>query len=267
MGNLYFGFYFLEDAQQYLYLSSTASGILLDSNNLYEISGVINFQGMKTRSTNNNGYVYLHNNLFRHKISDDKLEMKKISLEPFVMFQFDEDRGINARWQAGVYAVPLILNIPKIRIQAGVGLLYQWDRYDLLPPDYEGWWSDQKWKVISDDIKVLDPGGSGFASRNGIRGAGYLSFNSTFGKIFNMNIMFSYQQPFKSNFKGTSLYDVSSDFKTPYPCITAEAILNFKILQWLAMDLRYYMQHDRNQVTFYLPYYMYSITMGISFTI
>ena len=43
--------------------------------------------------------------------------------------------------------------------------------------------------------------------------------------------------------------------------------MNFKILSWLALDLRYYMQHDRNQLTFYLPYYMYTITMGVYFVI
>ncbi|MCX6287977.1 MAG: hypothetical protein NTY96_12770 [Bacteroidetes bacterium] len=266
-GNLYLGFYFLEDALQYLYLTSNASGLLQDSHNLYEVSGVINYQGLRIRSTNNTGYVFVHSNLFNHRYADGKLVKSKISMEPFGMFQFDEDRGINARWQAGIYAVPLILERPKIRIQSGVGLLYQWDRYDLLPPDYEGWWTDEQWQVISADIKKLDPSGSGFAWRNGLRAAAYLSFNGTFGKIFDMNIIVSYQQPFVSNFKGIELYDVSADFKTPYPCLTVETIMNFKLLKWLAMDLRYYMQHDRNQVTFYLPYYMYSVTMGVSFTI
>jgi len=266
-GSLYLGFYFLEDALQYLYLSGSASGLLLDSRNLYEVSGVINYQGLRIRSTNNTGYVYAHTSLFRHKFSGSTLNMSKISFEPFAMFQFDEDRGINARWQTGVYAVPLIVNKPKFRIQAGLGLLYQWDRYDLLPPDYEDWWSAREWKIVQKNIKILDSDSNGFATRNGIRGAVYLSFNGTFGKIFDMNIMLCYQQPFVSNFKGTELYDVSTDFKTPYPCISAEVLMNFQILKWLAMNLRYYMQHDRNQVTFYLPYYMYSITAGVSFTI
>ncbi|MCX6280381.1 MAG: hypothetical protein NTU51_00275 [Bacteroidetes bacterium] len=266
-GNLYLGFYFLQDAVQYLYLTSTASGLVQDSHNLYEISGVINYQGLRERSTNNTGYVFVHSNLFNHSYAEGKLIKSKLSMEPFAMFQFDEDRGINARWQTGVYAVPLILERQKIRIQAGFGFLYQWDRYDLLPPDYEGWWSEEEWKVIKDDIKKLDHDSTGFAWRNGVRAAAYLSFNGTFGKIFDMNIIVSYQQPFVSNFKGTELYDVSADFKTPYPCITVETIMNFKLLKWLAVDLRYYMQHDRNQVTFYLPYYMYSVTMGVSFTI
>jgi hypothetical protein len=263
--SLYLGFYYMEDALRYLYLSSTVSGLILDSRNQYEIIGLVNYQGLRTRSTSNTGYIFAHCNLFRHTTTDGKRKMSKISLEPFALFQFDEDRGIYARWQAGAYAVPLILNRPKIRIQAGLGFLYQWDRYDLLPPDYEGWWSDEDWKTISEDIRSLEPGGTGFARRNGFRGSVYLGFNGSFGKVFDWNFILFYQQPFASSFQGTPLYSISEDFRIPYPCITAETVMNFRILTWLAMDLRYYFQHDRNQLTFYLPYYMYSVTMGVYF--
>ena len=266
-GNMYLGFYFLEDAMQYLYLSATASGLILDSRNLYELSGVIYYQGLKERSTSNNGYIYFHTNLFRHKFTEGKAVLNKFSLEPFALFQFDEDRGINARWQTGVYMTPVFLNHKKLRIQAGFGFLYQWDRYDLLPPDYVGWWTDDQWKVVQKDISSLDPDSNGFVNRSGLRAAMYLGLSGSFGKVFDMNVILFYQQPFKSNFKGTELWDVSADFRTPYPCLSAEMIMNFKILSWLAMDLRYYMQHDRNQLTFYLPYYMYTVTMGVSFTI
>jgi len=266
-GSLYLGFYFLEDALQYLYLSSNASGLIMDNRNQYELMGVINYQGLRTRSTSNTGYVYAHACLFRHTTTGGKRKLNKISLEPFAMFHFDEDRGIYARWQAGAYAVPLILNKPKIRIQAGLGLLYQWDRYDLLPPDYEDWWSADQWKTVQKDIKALDQQGTGFAARNGFRGSVYLGFYTSLGRIVDWNLCIYYQQPFSSNFTGTSLYSTSSDFRIPYPCITVETILNFKILSWLALDLRYYMQHDRNQLTFYLPYYMYTITMGVYFVI
>ncbi len=266
-GSLYLGFYFMEDALQYLYLSATASGLVMDGRDRYEITGMINYQGLKTRSTSNTGYVYMHANFFNHKMEGGRRKMSRISLEPFTQFQFDEDRGINARWQTGVYAVPVILNKPKIRIQAGLGLLYQWDRYDLLPPDYEGWWTDQEWNSIQADIRQLDQDGEGFAGRSGVRGSAYLGFYSTFGKVFDWNLVIFYQQPFTSSFEGTPLYSRSQDFSIPYPCITLETMMSFKILSWLAMDLRYYFQHDRNQLTYYLPYYMYSITMGVYFTI
>jgi len=264
---LYLGFYFMEDAVRYLYLSSTASGLILDSRNQHEILGIINYQGLKERSTSNTGYIYAHSNLFRHRMVNGSAKLGKISFEPFAMFLFDEDRGINARWQTGAYAVPLILNKPKIRIQAGMGFLYQWDRYDLLPPDYEGWWSDEDWKTISQNIRELDSKGTGFESRGGIRASAYIGFYSSLGKIFDWNVIVFYQQPFTSSFRGTPFYDISSDFRTPYPCITVETCMSFKLLSWLAMDLRYYMQHDRNQLTFYLPYYMYYITMGVYFVI
>jgi hypothetical protein len=266
-GNLYLGVYFMQDALQYLYLYGMASGVILDSNNLVELSGVLNYQGLRTRSTSNTGYLYFHTNLFRQKQINGKRKLNRISLEPFSLYQFDEDRGINGRLQAGVYASPVLLDAKKVRIWAGLGFCTQYDLYDMLPPDYEGWWDDTDWKQISNAITELDPDGNGFVSRLGIRGSLYLAFSGSFGEKFDMNLMLIAQQPFVSSFHGTALYSVSRDYQIPYPCLTMETVLNFRILSWLAMDLRSYLQHDRNQLTYYLPYFMYYLTFGVSFTI
>ena len=265
--SLYLGVYLMEDAVQYLYLYGNADALIPDKRNQHEVMAVINYQGLKERSTSNAGYIFAHSNLFRYKTAGGKRVAQKFSLEPFFMYQFDEDRGVNCRLQAGAYAVPVILESPKIRIQAGIGFLYQWDRYDLLPPDYEGWWTDEQWKTISRDIQQLDTKGTGFISKNGVRASVYLGFYSTFGKVFDWNLVLFYQQPFESSFVGTPFYGISADYRTPYPCFTAETSMSFRILPWLALDLRYYWQHDRNQLTFYLPWYMYYSTLGVSFTI
>jgi hypothetical protein len=104
-------------------------------------------------------------------------------------------------------------------------------------------------------------------SKNGVRASFYLGFYSLFGKVFDWNLVLFYQQPFESSFVGTPFYSISADYHTPYPCFTAETSMSFRILPWLALDLRYYWQHDRNQLTFYLPWYMYYSTLGVSFTI
>ena len=266
-GNLYLGFYFSQDALQYLYLSSTAAGLYVDSRNTYEISGVITFKGLEKRSTSNNGYAIFRTNLWRHRFIDDRIKTNRINAEPFVMYQFDENRGIYSRWQAGLYAVPTILMKKKVQLTAGIGMLCQFDLYDLLPPDYVDWWSPDEMKKIYHAINQLDSDSSGFATRFGPRAALYLSMVASFGENVDLNVLFSCQQPFSSVFQGTPLYSVSNDYQVPYPCITAESLLNFKLLQWLSLNIRYYMQHDRNQLTYYLPYYVYSITMGVTFAI
>jgi len=264
-GNLYLGFYFSQDALQYLYLSSTASGLYVDAHHSYELSGVITFKGMEKRSTSNNGYAIGRVNLWRHRFVDNIITPNRLYAQPFVMFQFDENRGIYSRWQSGIYAVPNLLMKKRIQLFAGIGLLYQFDRYDLLPPDYVDWWDSTEMKQIYRNISQLDPDSTGFADRSGPRAALYLGMIASFGKI-DLNLNISCQQPFTSSFKGTPLYDISEDYRTPYPCITAEAILNIGLLRWLSLNIRYYMQHDRNQLTFYLPYYMYSITTGLTFS-
>jgi hypothetical protein len=266
-GNLYFGFYFSQDATRYLYLSSTAAGLYVDSRNTHEISGVITFQGLQQRSTSNNGYVILRSCLWRHNFVNNHIKSNRLYAQPFAMLQFDENRGINSRWQIGLYAVPTILMKKKVQVTAGIGMLYQFDRYDLLPPDYVDWWSADVMKKIYTAMHLMDPDSCGFANRSGLRAAFNLSMIASFGKNVDLNLLLSCQQPFTSSFKGTPLYDISADYRTPYPCITVESILNFNILKWLSLNIRYYMQHDRNQLTFYLPYYMYSITTGVTFSI
>lgn len=266
-GNVYLGFYFSQDALQYLYLTSTAAGLYVDTRNTYEISGVINYQGLKERSTSNTGYVILRANLWRHKFINHQIKTNRLSAEPFAMLQFDENRGINNRWQVGLYAVPNILIKKKIQLSAGIGMLYQFDCYDLLPPDYVDWWSGEEMKRVYNAMHLLDPDSTGFANRKGPRTGLFISVITSLGKIIDLNLLLSYQQPFESSFQGTPLFSVSPDFQRPYPCITIESILNFNILRWLSLNIRYYMQHDRNQLTFYLPYYMYSITMGVNFSI
>jgi hypothetical protein len=266
-GNLYLGFYFSQDALQYLYLSSTVAGLYVDIHNTYEISGVITFKGMEKRSTSNNGYLISRANFWRHHFVDSTITANRIYAQPFAMFQFDENRGIYGRWQIGIYAVPSILMKKKLQIMAGAGVLYQFDRYDLLPPDYVDWWSKEEMKQVYHSMHQLDPDSSGFVTRQGPRAAMYLSMIASFGKKVDLNLLVSCQQPFSSVFKGTTLYDISADYRTPYPCLSVESILNFRLLEWLSLNIRYYMQHDRNQLTFYLPYYMYSITTGLTFSI
>jgi hypothetical protein len=265
-GNIYLGFYFSQDAIQYLYLSLSAAGLYVDNHNTYEVSGVITLKGMEKRSTSNNGYAVCRANLWRHQFMNDKIKTNPIYAQPFVMFQFDENRGIYNRWQVGLYAVPTILMKKKVQILAGAGMLYQFDKYDLLPPDYVDWWNEVEMKKIQIAMRQLDPDSNGFVNRQGPRISIYLSMIASFGKNVDLNLLFSYQQPFSSAFAGTPLYSISSDYRTPYPCLTIESILNFRILKWLSLNIRYYLQHDRNQLTFYLPYYMYSITTGLTFS-
>jgi len=260
-GSLFFGFDFSQDALQYLYLSFTGSGLYVDRHNTYGLSAVVNLRGMKERSTSNNGYVIIQSDLWRHHFDSSVCKTNIIHAEPFGMLQFDENRGIFTRFQVGVYAVPAIIFKPRIHLSAGIGMLYQFDRYDLLPPDYIDWWSKAEMDQIYSAICQLSPD-TGFMNRHGPRFSLYLSMVSSIGKIIDWNIFFSYQQPFTSIFKGTPLYNISPDYRAPYPCITIESILKIKILKWLSLNVRYYMQHDRNQLTYYLPFYMYSITTG-----
>lgn len=266
-GNMYLGFYFSQDALQYLYLSLTAAGLYVDSRNTYEASGVMTLKGMEKRSTSNNGYAMVRANLWRHRFVDNKIKTNRVYAQPFAMFQFDENRGIYGRWQVGLYAVPTLLMKKKILFSAGIGMLYQFDSYDLLPPDYVDWWGAEEMKAIRHAMRQLDPDSTGFVNRQGPRASLYLSMIASLGSKVDLNLMISCQQPFSSGFLGTPLYAVSADFRTPYPCITIESIVNFGILKWLSLNIRYYMQHDRNQLTFYLPYYMYSITTGLTFSI
>ncbi|MEI7980224.1 MAG: hypothetical protein WCI71_01135 [Bacteroidota bacterium] len=266
-GNLYLGFDFTQDALQYMYLSLNAAGLYTDKHNTWGISGVINYRGMQERSTSNNGYLIFQADLWRHDFDSAVCRTKRLHAEPFTLFQFDENRGINARWQFGMYAVPAILSKSRIHLSAGIGLLYQFDRYDLLPPDYVDWWDKNDMELIYRAIQLLDPDSTGFYNLSGPRFAVSLSLISSIGKNIDLNIFVSYQQPFSSAFRNTPLYSVSSDYQTPYPCITIESILKFRILKWLALNIRYYMQHDRNQITFYLPYYMYTVTTGFTFSI
>lgn len=266
-GSLYLGFDFSQDAMQYLYLSASGSGLFADKNSTYGISAVVNYRGMKKRSTSNNGYVIIQADLWRHQFDSAVCKTRRVHAEPFVLLQFDENRGIYARLQAGLYAVLSIISKKHIHLSGGGGILYQFDRYDLLPPDYIDWWSKEDMDRIYNSINQLDPDSSGFMNHHGPRLALYLSMVSSIGKLIDWNVYLSYQQPFTSIFRGTTLYDVSSDYRIPYPCITIESVLKFKILKWLSLNLRYYMQHDRNQLTYYLPYYMYSVTTGFNFSL
>ncbi len=264
-GSLFLGFDFTKDATEYLYLSFSGSGLYVDRRNTYGVSSVVYLRGLQERSTSNSGYVIAQADLWRHNFEGKICKTNRIHAEPFAMLQFDENRGINARWQLGAYAVPAIFSKSNVHISAGVGMLWQFDRYDLLPPDYVDYWDKEEMERIYKAIHELDPDTTWFMKRNGPRVALFLSLISSLGKLVDWNIYVSLQQPFTSVFKGTPLYDVSADYQKPYPCITIESTIKFKILKWLSINLRYYMQHDRNQLTYYLPFYTYSITTGVNF--
>ena len=49
-----------------------------------------------------------------------------------------------------LYLLLFILFKPRIHLSTGIGMLYQFDRYDLFPPDCIDWWSYEEMGSIYD---------------------------------------------------------------------------------------------------------------------
>ncbi|MEX0982822.1 MAG: hypothetical protein WD577_11485 [Bacteroidales bacterium] len=105
------------------------------------------------------------------------IQGKTIAIEPFVQMHWQEIRGLERKYAGGANIRWRILAKPNIGIFAGLGALYEYERWN-----YTG---------VADPLSI--PADAEPVQVNKFRGVSYLSLNKNFGDMFDLDLSVYYQ--------------------------------------------------------------------------
>ncbi|MEQ9219864.1 MAG: hypothetical protein RLO17_17550 [Cyclobacteriaceae bacterium] len=134
------------------------------------------------------GFVYLEYRL---------IQDKKLAFEPYFQMHWQEIRGLDRKYAGGAYVRWRILVRPSIGIYAGLGGLYEFERWN-----YTG---------VSDSLLIPEDPVPVEVSR--LRGASYFSFKKTFNEVFNLDVSLYFQPYISGSWQN---YRLAGSFELTY---------------------------------------------------
>tara|TARA_Y100001972_G_scaffold127817_1_gene186013 strand:+ start:3884 stop:4588 length:705 start_codon:yes stop_codon:yes gene_type:complete len=134
------------------------------------------------------GFVYLE-----YRIIQDK----KLAFEPYFQMHWQEIRGLDRKYAGGTYVRWRIMVKSDMGIYAGVGGLYEYERWN-----YTG---------VSDPLMIPDQPIPVEVSR--FRGATYFNFKKMFNEVFNLDVSLYYQPMLSSPWRD---YRMAGSFELTY---------------------------------------------------
>ena len=256
-----------QDSKAELFALADASFLYATNKHTYEWLSSLYYNSTDQISSSNRFYSMIRAGLFRNVHDANNpllLKKKRVFAEPFVFFQWDENRGIAQRWQLGLNAVYAFRSeSSRVKWNIGGGLVYEkedWrvfsrekqQAFDTLPPAF---------KQLIQQILGIDSRGHLF--RDNWR----MNFYSNWfyeNKPFSVNLFVGLQQPFRAPFEGLPDIPFYPYPKKKFPRVTAEISLTYKISRYMSLLTRYYMQVDKGQLTQFVPDFVYSFSQGIA---
>jgi hypothetical protein len=203
--------------------------------------------------------------LYNHTSKGEKITENSFYPEPFVVYSFDANKGLNYRWQFGIDGDYGFKPTKVARIKVGIGVLYELENWQIiqadqlsniysLPPPLQ--------KYIFDTIGVDS---KGCLFRNNFRANFFANMMFKVTSGVNLNIFFNLQEPFVPpyyNLPNTTFYPVDTK---RYPRITIDTELLIQLWGRLSFVSTFYLQWDKGQIPLYVPNFIYNLAEGIQF--
>jgi hypothetical protein len=256
-----------QDSKAELFALADASFLYATRKHTLEWLSSLNYNSTDQISSTNRFYSMIRAGLFRnvHDSANQRLlKKKRLFAEPFMFFQWDENRGIAQRWQTGINAVyALRSNQGNFKWNIGAGLVYEWEIWRVFSREKQ-----QIFDTLPGPIKDFIQQVLGIDSRGRLfRDNWRMNFYSNLfydKNPFSVNLFLGLQQPFKAPFQGLPDIPFYPYPKKKFPRVTAEISLTYKISRYMSLLTRYYMQVDKGQLTQFVPDFVYSFSQGIA---
>ena len=266
LGNVGLGINFNKSAVRRLFLTSSVNVLYPSQLHSYNLKASSFSNGSDIEADDNWLYAIFNLNLLHHRVKNDVIIERKFNPELFTMFQFDRARGITQRWQNGVNIVWNNSKLKNIRFNMGTGIFIENEKWRVFTKaDYAIW--DTLSPVVQDLIRsLLKMDQNNDIVRHNTRWNLYLNAYASFGKIVSLNTFFSVQTPFNPPYKDLpSLTDFPTVTKI-YPRYTLETILLLRISKTFSINSKFYLQHDRGQISPFTPDEVFNFSQGFNLT-
>jgi hypothetical protein len=231
----------------------------------YELTQSSYYNQFDSYSSSNRFFAMMTGSLFSHNLVGKKLKEKRFYPEPFVIFTYDAVRGLNYRWQFGTNAVYAFKPTKIIRIKLGMGLLAEWQNWQMIPRDqlpYADTFPLPVQKYVFDTLGISS---RGELYRNNVRANIYANFICSFAKNIHLNAFFNLQQPFRPPYRGLEQNPYFPVVTKLYPRLIVDSHLSFRVWKKLAFVTGFTLQYDKGQIPLYANNLTYNLTQGLEF--
>lgn len=235
----------------------------------YEIVQSSYHNKLEQFSTSNRFLVMGRGSLWSHEIIKDSILIEKANYpEPFILYAYDANRGLNARWQFGLDAVHAFKNNRLLRITIGIGLIYELENWQMIKQELLPQVDSLPEPVQRYLFDTVGINSRGQLRRNNIRGNIYANFICTLSKTVALNAFLNWQQPFQPPYKDLPSNDLPQAKVFPvntrlYPRITIDTQMTIAVFGKLKFVTAFSMQYDKGQLPLYAPDFVYNLTEGL----
>lgn len=157
--------------KEFIEIENTADVSIRIHNHAVTLANKLEYAIYGEENLMSGGFVYIEYVNIQNKI---------FALEPFMQIHWQEIRGLDRKYAGGANIRWRILVKPAIGIYAGLGALYEYERWN-----YSG---------VPDPSSI--PPGSEPVELKQFRGTSYLSFKKQFGELFDFDVSIYYQPAF-----------------------------------------------------------------------
>ena len=204
------------------------------------------------------GYVGLGS----HVSDQHAVQERRFYPEPFGLFSFDANRGINARLQLGTNMVIGFKPTKIFRAKAGAGLFVERQNWQMIKHDKMAEvqeMPEEIQKLIFDTVGISQ---SGTLIKNNMYLNLYANIAASWNQRLNVSGFFAIQQPFFPPYKGLPQIPQFPTVTRRYPRLTTDVQISFQIWKKIYMITQFYLQYDKGQLPLYVPNFVYSLSEG-----
>lgn len=213
-------------------------------------------------SSANRFFVMGYVGLGSHVAEQNSVQQRAVYPEPFALYSFDANRGINARVQLGTNLAIGFKPTRNFRAKAGAGLFVERQNWQMIKHDkmievLE--MPEEIQKLIFDTVGISQ---SGTLTKNNMYLNLYTNLAATWNQRLNLNGFVAIQQPFFPPYKGLPQIPQFPTVTRRYPRITTDLQVSFQVWRKIYMITQFYLQYDKGQLPLYVPNFVYSLSEG-----
>ena len=219
----------------------------------------------------NNGYLYYNHylnlsaDIFKYKSLGKGLFPRIFYPEPVFIYQNNSERGLSRRFQTGLFFNPLRYFRPNIKINFGLGCLYDWSAWEVnnsdkiaaCPPDMK-----EKILFINSHTKLRDDLYMDFSEW---RPTLFLNLSYQTSDVLNLGLFSSYQQSLVSPFNET-IKAAYPELKKVYPYSYSSLYIGTKVYKGLALKMSFIVDYENNNLSIYSSSWEYDLVLGVTWS-
>ena len=256
----------MNDYRDFRLINATKYNYLLDRSDIE-----LNFSQIVEHSKDGhfyyNHYAIFSSGLFKYRpVSAQKTVIKPVHPEVLLISQNNTGRGLHWRFQAGTLLHPVKVIYPNLKINFGMGFVYDWSSWEVNNTekinDVSSQYIREKILFVNSHTKLKR---NMYQHHSEFRPMLLINANYRKAEKFNINWIVSYQQSLVSPFNET-IKDAYPELTKVYPYIFSQFSISTNIYKNFAVKSTIMLDYENNNLSIYTSSWEYRVLFGVAWS-